>query len=117
MPSRKPGLGVVGHPHTKNTVSIRQSTDLLGAQDLRYESIHFRRRRGRTASSIVSHKARPEGNFAGRVGLIVRFTGSHDGKEAAMAQSYTGDYAANGRSGETAKDKVGDTMDRVMESA
>jgi ElaB/YqjD/DUF883 family membrane-anchored ribosome-binding protein len=34
-----------------------------------------------------------------------------------MAQSYTGDYAANGRSGETAKDKVGDTMDRVMESA
>ena len=34
-----------------------------------------------------------------------------------MAQSYTGDYAANGRSGEKAKDKVGETMDRVMESA
>ncbi|MFM9846369.1 MAG: hypothetical protein ACKVP3_04330 [Hyphomicrobiaceae bacterium] len=34
-----------------------------------------------------------------------------------MAQSYTGDYAANGRPGETAKDKVGDTMDRVMEGA
>jgi len=34
-----------------------------------------------------------------------------------MAQPYTGDYAANGRSGETAKDKVGETMDRVMENA
>jgi ElaB/YqjD/DUF883 family membrane-anchored ribosome-binding protein len=43
--------------------------------------------------------------------------GSHDGKETAMAQSYTGDYAANGRSGEKAKDKVGEAMDRVMESA
>lgn len=34
-----------------------------------------------------------------------------------MAQSYTGDYAANGRSGEKAKDKMGDTMDSVMGSA
>lgn len=33
-----------------------------------------------------------------------------------MAQD-TGDYAANGRSGETAKEKVGETMERVMESA
>lgn len=33
-----------------------------------------------------------------------------------MAQ-YTGDDAANGRSGETAKEKVGETMERVMESA
>ena len=34
-----------------------------------------------------------------------------------MAQSYTGDYAANGRTGEKAKDKMGDTMDSVMGSA
>ena len=34
-----------------------------------------------------------------------------------MAQSYTGDHAANGRSGEKAKDKVGETMDRAMETA
>ena len=34
-----------------------------------------------------------------------------------MAQSYTGDYAANGRSGEKAKEKMGDTMDSVMGSA
>jgi hypothetical protein len=37
-------------------------------------------------------------------------------EDKAMAH-YTGDYAANGRSGETAKDKVGDTMERVMEGA
>ncbi len=34
-----------------------------------------------------------------------------------MAQSYTGDYAANGRTGEKAKEKMGDTMDSVMGSA
>ncbi len=33
-----------------------------------------------------------------------------------MAQ-YTGDYTANGRSAEAAKEKVGETMDRVMEGA
>jgi ElaB/YqjD/DUF883 family membrane-anchored ribosome-binding protein len=32
-----------------------------------------------------------------------------------MAQSYTGDYAA--KSAETAKDKMGETMDRVRDSA
>jgi ElaB/YqjD/DUF883 family membrane-anchored ribosome-binding protein len=48
-----------------------------------------------------------------RAGVV----GSNGIEEAVMAQSYTGDDAAKDRSGETAKDKMGETMNRVTESA